>query len=41
MHRNPKDWRDFFDFLKYSKTKNVVKEVAFEAAKVKSGAENG
>jgi len=41
LHRCPKDWRDFFDFLKYSKTKSAIKEMAFETAKARSGVGNG
>jgi len=41
LHRNPKDWRDIFDFLRYNETKSVLKEMAIEAAKASSGAGNG
>ena len=36
MHRSPKDWRDFFDFLKYSKAKGVLKETALATAKARA-----
>jgi len=41
LHREPKDWRDFFDFLKFSETRNMLKEAALETARAKSGAGNG
>jgi len=35
----PKNWDEFFEFMKYCRTKNILKEMAFAAAK--AGAGNG
>jgi hypothetical protein len=39
MHIKPKNWSEFFEFLKYSKVKSVLKEMAIATAK--AGASNG
>ena len=38
MHRNPKNYDEVFEFTRYSKVKNMLKEMAFAAATAKSGA---
>ena len=37
MHRNPKNWHEFFDFLKYCKTKGILREMALAAARAEAG----
>jgi len=33
MHGEPRNWYEFFDFLKYMKVKGTLKEIAMAAAK--------
>jgi hypothetical protein len=39
MNAKPKDFLELFEFIKYTKVKNVLKDMAIAAAKV--GMENG
>jgi hypothetical protein len=41
MHVRPKSYPELFDFLKYCKVKNVLKDMAIAAATAKAGTENG
>ena len=40
MGSEPKNWLDFFEFLRYAKVKSTLKEIAMAAAKAGS-ANNG
>jgi len=37
MHMKPKNYLELFEFLKYNKTKNILKEMAIAAIKAGSG----
>jgi hypothetical protein len=39
LHTEPKNWHEFFEFLRYVKVKSTLKEAAIAAAK--SGSGNG
>ena len=38
VHMKPKNWKEIFEFAKFSKTKGILKEMATASARAKSNA---